>query len=114
MGVFLLGLFVFFIFYLLEDKTLHLFDIVANNIPSLDLILDHLPSPIDQIYFYFSPDLLTNAAVSEPYLYDNGHLMIHGNFPSIKPFMISPLSRADSKKLNILTQIKICNIFIFY
>ncbi len=82
-----------FISYLLEDKTLHLLDIVASKIPSLELILDHFSTPIDEIYFYFSPDLLTKTASSELYLYDNGHLMIHGNFPSSKSFMISPLSR---------------------
>lgn len=79
--------------YLLEDKTLHLFDIIASRIPSLDLILDHLPTAIDQVNFYFSPDRLTNAAISEPYLYDNGYLMVHGNFPKDRPFMISPPSR---------------------
>lgn len=79
--------------YLLKDKTLHLFDIIANEIPSLDLILDHLSTEIEEIYFYFSPDRLTNAAVAEPYLYDHGYLMAYGNWPNVKPFMISPLSR---------------------
>lgn len=79
--------------FLVKDKMLHLFDIIAHKIPSLDLILDHLPSGIEGIYFYFSPDCLTNAAVYEPYLYDKGHLMISGNWPKVKPFMISPLSR---------------------
>ncbi|MBA2727130.1 MAG: GNAT family N-acetyltransferase [Parachlamydiaceae bacterium] len=41
-----------FISYLLEDKTLHLFDIIASKIPSLDLLLDHFPTSIDKIYFY--------------------------------------------------------------
>ena len=82
-----------FISYLIEGKTLHLLDVVATKIPSLDLILDHLPTAIEEIYFYFSPDRFTNAAVPEPYLYDKGHLMIHGPWPSTKPFMISPLSR---------------------
>ncbi len=79
--------------YLIEGKTLHLLDVVASKIPSLDSILDHLPAPIDEIYFYFSPDRLTNAAVAEPYLYDKGHLMVHGAWPCMEPFMISPLSR---------------------
>ncbi len=79
--------------YLLEDKTLHLFDIVASKMPSLDVILDHIPAAIDDIYFYFSPDQLTNEAIPEPYLYDNGHLLIHGSWPISNPFMISPLSR---------------------
>jgi GNAT superfamily N-acetyltransferase len=86
--------------YLLEDKTLHLFEIVASEVPSLDLILDHIPAAIDEIYFYFSPDLLTNAAIAEPVSYEkknidfSGYLMVRGNWPSISnPFMISPLSR---------------------
>jgi hypothetical protein len=52
--------------YLLEGKTLHLFDIIATKIPSIDVILDHMPTEIDEIYFYFSPDLLTSAATAEP------------------------------------------------
>ncbi len=85
--------------YLLEGKTLHLFDIIATKIPSLDVILDHMPIEIDEIYFYFSPDLLTNAATAEPLSCDNknmdfsGHLMVHGNWPKCEPCMISPLSR---------------------
>lgn len=50
---------------LFKDKALHLLDIIESKIPPLDLILDHLPT-IDKIYFYFSPDRLTNAATSEP------------------------------------------------
>ena len=82
-----------FISYLIEGKTLHLLDVVAAKIPLLDVILDHLPTAIEEIYFYFSPDRLTDAAAPEPHLYDKGHLMIHGPWSSIKPFMISPLSR---------------------
>lgn len=79
--------------YQLENKTLHLFDIVAGKIPSLDVILDHFPSEIDDIYFYFSPDRFTEEAIPEPYLYDHGHLMIHGPWKISHPFMIPPLSR---------------------
>ncbi len=82
-----------FISYLLEGKTFHLLDIVASKIPSLDGILSHLPAAIDEIYFYFPPDRLTDKAIPEPYLYDNGHLMVHGTWPCTTPFMISPLSR---------------------
>jgi predicted N-acetyltransferase YhbS len=79
--------------FLIKDKTLHLFDVIADKIPTLDLILDHLPSAIDDIYFYFSPDYFTDAAVAEPHLYDHGHLMVHGDWPNVKPIMIAPLSR---------------------
>lgn len=78
--------------YEIKNKALHLYDIISQEFPSLDLILDHLPSAIDDIYFYFSPDRFTNAAVPEPYLYDHGHFLV-GNWPSTKPFMIPPLNR---------------------
>lgn len=77
----------------LKGKVLHLYDIVASQLPSLDQILEHIPSEVDEIYFYFSPDLLTNEAIPEGYIFDNGYFMVHGNAPIFKPFMISPLSR---------------------
>lgn len=76
-----------------ENQTLHLFDVIAKKIPSLELILDHFPSPIEDVYFYFSPDRLTQNAAPEPHLYDHGHLMVRGPMPSTAPFMIAPLSR---------------------
>lgn len=79
--------------YQLKDKTLHLLDIIASKMPTLDVILDHLPTAIDDIYFYFSPDRFTDEAIPEPYLYDHGHLLIHGPWQTSSPFMISPLSR---------------------
>lgn len=79
--------------YELKGKTLHLYDVIASSIPSLDMILEHLPEAIDDIYFYFSPDRFTDDAIPEPYLYDNGHFLVHGKWPCTKPFMIAPLSR---------------------
>lgn len=82
-----------FISYRLEDKVLHLLDVVASKMPSLEEILSHLPSAIEAIYFYFSPDRFTDKAIPEPYLYDKGHFMVHGRWPYADPFMIPPLSR---------------------
>lgn len=79
--------------YELHGKTLHLFDIISSSIPSLDMIFDHLPAAIEDIYFYFSPDRLTNAALPEPHVYDSGHFLVHGKWPCTHPFMIPPLSR---------------------
>jgi hypothetical protein len=79
--------------YFLKDGALHLVDVVASKIPSLDQILSHLPSPIEEIYFYFCPDRLTREAIPEPYQWDNSYLMVHGNWPDAEPAMISPLSR---------------------
>lgn len=79
--------------YQLKDKTLHLLDVVASKLPTLDVILDHLPAAIDDIYFYFSPDRFTDEAIPEPYLYDNGYLLVHGPWAISNPFMIPPLTR---------------------
>jgi predicted N-acetyltransferase YhbS len=79
--------------YHLEGKTLHLYDVIAENIPSLDGILDHIPAEIEGVYFYFPPDRFTNEATPEPYLYDKGHFMVHEIDLSAQPFMIAPLSR---------------------
>jgi len=79
-----------FICYMLKDKTLHFFDVVASEIPSLDVILDHLPEPVDDVYFYFFPDLLTNEALPEPHLYDNSYLMIYGPWVPVKSFYDFP------------------------
>lgn len=76
----------------LKDKTLHLYDVVAKKMPSLENILDHF-SGIEEVYFYFSPDLLTPEAQPEPHLYDKGHLMVKGDLTQVNPFMIPPLSR---------------------
>lgn len=80
--------------YVLKDGALHLYDVVAGKMPALDLIVDHMPEPIKEIYFYFSPDQFTNDAIPEPYVYDNNHFMVHGSWPISKPCMIAPFSRA--------------------
>jgi len=76
-----------------EGDTLHLLDVIANPLPPLSLIMEHLPRPIKKIYFYFPPDRFDIATKAEPYLYDNGYLMTSGNFIYKEPFMIAPLSR---------------------
>lgn len=82
-----------FISYQIEGKTLHLFDLVSNSIPSLDMILDHFSQKIEEIIFYFSPDRIASDAEVEPYRYDNSYFMAYGNWPLSKPFMVSPLAR---------------------
>lgn len=79
--------------FIIKDKTLHLFDVVASKLPTLDAILDHLPTEINDLYFYFPPDRFTENAIPEPYLYDNGHLIMHNKLDINCPFIISPLSR---------------------
>jgi GNAT superfamily N-acetyltransferase len=82
-----------FISFRLENRTLHLFDVIARQLPTLELILEHFSAPIDSIYFYFPPDRFSDLTILEPFRYDDGYLMIHGLFSCVKPFMISPLSR---------------------
>lgn len=79
--------------YQVKDKALHLYDVIASKLPTIEQILDHLPSPIEEIYFYFSPELFTTEATSEHYVHDRGYLMVHGEWPESQPFMIPPLSR---------------------
>ncbi len=64
-----------------KGKTLHLYDVIAGEMPSLDAILDHLPEDIEEVYFYFPPDLFTHAATPEPFLYDKGYFMVRGSCP---------------------------------
>lgn len=82
-----------FISFELKGKTLHLYDIISYPIPSLETILNHLPEAIEEIYFYFSPDLFTDKTIPEPYLYDHGHFLVYGKWLYNQPFMIAPLSR---------------------
>lgn len=81
--------------YEIKGSTLHLYDIIASKIPSLEVILDHLPVAISDIYFYFSPDRITDSAIPEPLPLgkDFGALMVHGDFPKIQPSMIPLLTR---------------------
>lgn len=75
-----------------EGTLLHLFDVIAETMPSLEDILNVIPST-ETLYFYFSPDRFTHSARPEACLYDKGHLMVRGPWPQSQPFMISPLSR---------------------
>lgn len=76
-----------------EGDTLHILDIVADILPSFELIMEHLPQQVNEIYFYFPTDRLGITTTAEPYLYDKGHLMVQGVLPTTEPFMIAPLSR---------------------
>ena len=79
--------------FMMEGSSLHLLDVAAKKLPSLEAIIDHMPKPVTTVYFYFSPDRFTAEAKPEPYLYDNGYLMNCGEILSDLPFMIQPLSR---------------------
>ncbi len=79
--------------FVVKEKTVHLFDVIARKIPTLEMILDHLPCEIDEIYFYFSPERLTDEALPQPYSHYGDLLMVRGVWPEVKPFMVPPLSR---------------------
>ena len=78
--------------FIIVEKTLHLFDVVAKTLPSLEMILDHLSTGIDRIYFYFTCEQFTDKAVSEPYQFVQEQFMVLGKWPGQDPFMISPIS----------------------
>ncbi|MFZ4099825.1 MAG: GNAT family N-acetyltransferase [Chlamydiia bacterium] len=77
----------------MEGRSLHLLDIIGARIPSLQEILDHIPTEVEEIFFYFPPDKLTRDALPEPHLIDGNHLMVRGAWPSTEPFMVPLLSR---------------------
>jgi GNAT superfamily N-acetyltransferase len=65
----------------IEDRTLHLFDLVATQICSLKEILARIPQPIAEVVIYFSPERLGVKDVqSFPHAFDETALMVRGTF----------------------------------
>src|SRR5690606_8612862 len=67
-----------FVSWYFEGDTLHVLDVVAAKLPSIELIMEHLPQQVNEVHLYFPTDRLGITTVPEPYLYDKGHLMVHG------------------------------------
>lgn len=67
----------------IEGETLLLFDLVAERIPSLKVILEQIPVPITVVQIYFAPDRLqVDSRESHTYLLENTCLMARGPFPA--------------------------------
>ena len=47
-----------FVSWYFEGDALHILDIIAKKIPSFELLIEHLPQHVNEIYFYFPPDRL--------------------------------------------------------
>lgn len=65
----------------LRGNTLHLFDLVAETLPSLSEVVACLPESIEQIIFYFSPERLTTEAQAVRGMLDpndSSYLMVRG------------------------------------
>jgi predicted N-acetyltransferase YhbS len=79
----------------IENNTLHLFDIVATQIPSLKEILSRIPDIIAEVVIYFSPDLLDLDSIQAfPYQLEDTVLMVRGEFPAQgQKFMLSRSGR---------------------
>lgn len=75
--------------YALQDGTLHLYDIISEQIPSLAVLLASLQAEIDRVEVYFTPDLLdTEYTVLEPAT--DAKLMVRGTYPDQLQFQLPP------------------------
>jgi GNAT superfamily N-acetyltransferase len=66
-----------------EGSRLRLFDVVAETIPSLSMLLDEIPHPIDEAVVCFAPDRLGVEVVPTPCIFDHdgpSYLMARGPF----------------------------------
>lgn len=77
----------------IENNTLHLFDVVATPIPSLKAILSRIPHIVDEVFIYFSPDLLdVETTVAFPYQLEDTALMVRGEFAALGQKFMLPRS----------------------
>lgn len=80
--------------YVLRERFLDLYDVIADDIPSLADIAARLSEQVDAAVVYFSPDLLGGPGLrAEPtVLIDT--LMVRGRWPKeVGAFAFSPLAR---------------------
>ncbi len=66
----------------IADATLHLRDLVATRIPTLQEVIDRIDSPLERVEVYFTPDQLNAPLAPEPHVVDGDSLlMVRGEFP---------------------------------
>ncbi|MBD2494477.1 GNAT family N-acetyltransferase [Nostoc sp. FACHB-280] len=64
-----------------ENQQLHIFDLVAPQIYPLTEILARIPYSIEEVFIYFSPELLDIEQIEAfPHKLDDGVLMVRGEF----------------------------------
>jgi len=65
----------------IENRTLHLYDVVTTQIYPLTEILSRIPDIIAEVVIYFTPDLLNLDAIQAfPYQLEDTVLMVRGEF----------------------------------
>ncbi len=74
----------------MSGSALHLYQVAAPTLPSLDAILAACPWPFDQVVLWMAPDLLAPDAEPVPYPEDE-ILMVWGDWPALPPFSVPPL-----------------------
>lgn len=63
------------------DATLHLYDLVATRIPTLQEVVDRIDSRLKRVEVYFTPDQLEAQLAPEPHVVDRDSLlMARGEF----------------------------------
>ncbi|ASS74321.1 hypothetical protein CIG75_04525 [Tumebacillus algifaecis] len=75
--------------YSLQDGVLHLYDIVSQQIPSLAVILSCLPTAVERVEVYFTPDQLQTEYTALE-LTTDAKLMVRGSFPERLIFQPPP------------------------
>lgn len=74
------------IVYAIQDDTLKLYDVIGQELPTLNSLCDQIPHAFQRIEFFFCPDSFTTAPEAVPFP-SNTHLMVRGRFDmEHKPF----------------------------
>ena len=78
----------------LEGTRLLLSDVVARELPSLELLLSQLTPPVEEVEFHFSPDGFDVDARPELFRFDGDYYMVRGPFAAEgEAFMVPPPAR---------------------
>jgi predicted N-acetyltransferase YhbS len=77
-----------------EGARLVLSDVVACELPSLEMLLSQLASAVEEVEFHFSPDRFDVDAHPEPFRFEGDCYMVRGPFAAEgEAFMVPPPAR---------------------
>jgi GNAT superfamily N-acetyltransferase len=80
--------------YEVTGRTLHLYDLVAADIPSLEALIARVEADLDRVEIHFTPDRLRAGNVPARARPPGDYLMVRGPFAvEGRPFILPPLAR---------------------
>jgi predicted N-acetyltransferase YhbS len=83
-----------FAVFAIEGARLVLSDVVARELPSLEVLLSQLAPPVEEVEFHFSPDGFDVDARPELFRFDRDCYMVRGPFAAEgEAFMVPPPAR---------------------